>query len=168
MNQDKTVDRHVIALDDEPMFLTFAGIPFRTGFCGFCTWHVHAFTDPAEALGFYRERGGAVDVVLTDYHMPTMNGAEFISQLRAIPTARQDQVPAMIVTSDPLAGTALPAGVKVVRKPFTKDDIAGALCELSVVCETGSCPGHACRTKPRPPAGIMRPRLTGDKTEVYG
>lgn len=163
MSDRQTIDRHVLMLDDEELFLRFGAIPFRTGFCGFCTWHVHPFSDPHEALDFYAKNAETVDVVLTDQHMPKMSGVEFINHLRAIPTGRSDMTPILIVSSDPPRQSLLPQRVTAVAKPYTKDDIAHALCDVSVVCETGKC-GHE---KPKPASELKMRDIYG-QLPVYG
>jgi two-component system response regulator RpfG len=42
---------------------------------------IHAFTSPREALSW--TASNPVDLVLTDYQMPDMNGIEFIRELRS-------------------------------------------------------------------------------------
>jgi CheY-like chemotaxis protein len=50
----------------------------------------------AEALEILRSR--SVDLVITDVHMPVMNGVELIRAMRADP--RLEHVPAIVQTSD--------------------------------------------------------------------
>jgi two-component system, chemotaxis family, chemotaxis protein CheY len=50
----------------------------------------------SEAL--WRARSAPFDAVLTDIHMPTMDGLEFIRQLRGVPG--YDKTPVFVVTSD--------------------------------------------------------------------
>lgn len=54
------------------------------------------YADPAAALVEAQMR--AFDLVLVDYHMPTMDGIAFIQQMRTIP--HYAQVPIAMVTSD--------------------------------------------------------------------
>ena len=70
---------------------------------------VKAFGDPWQALSYIREH--TPDLLITDYQMPTMNGAELIRRFRSVPECRD--VPAVVVTAyEDVAfrATALDAG----------------------------------------------------------
>jgi CheY-like chemotaxis protein len=70
---------------------------------------VKAFSDPLQALSYIREH--TPDLLITDYQMPTMNGAELIRRFRCVPDCRD--VPAVVVTAyEDVAfrATALDAG----------------------------------------------------------
>lgn len=70
---------------------------------------VKAFGDPWQALSFIRDH--TPDLLITDYQMPSMNGAELIRRFRRVPDCRD--VPAMVVTAyEDMAyrATALDAG----------------------------------------------------------
>jgi CheY-like chemotaxis protein len=70
---------------------------------------VKAFSDPWQALSYVREH--TPDLLITDYQMPAMNGAELIRRFRRVPDCRD--VPAMVVTAyEDMAyrATALDAG----------------------------------------------------------
>jgi CheY-like chemotaxis protein len=70
---------------------------------------VMAFGDPLQALSYIREH--TPDLLITDYQMPTMNGAELIRRFRTVPDCRD--VPAVVVTAyEDVAfrATALDAG----------------------------------------------------------
>jgi CheY-like chemotaxis protein len=70
---------------------------------------VQAFGDPLQALSYIREH--TPDLLITDYQMPTMNGAELIRRFRDVPDCRD--VPAVVVTAyEDIAfrATALDAG----------------------------------------------------------
>jgi CheY-like chemotaxis protein len=70
---------------------------------------VRAFGDPWQALSYIREH--TPDLLITDYKMPAMNGAELIRRFRDVPDCRD--VPAMVVTAyEDMAyrATALDAG----------------------------------------------------------
>src|SRR5262245_62560978 len=55
---------------------------------------VEAFGDPAVALGWAREH--TPDLVVTDYKMPQMDGAEFVRRFRELPGAAE--VPVIVLT----------------------------------------------------------------------
>ena len=70
---------------------------------------VTAFGDPWQALSYVRVH--TPDLLITDYQMPTMNGAELIRQFRGVPDCRD--VPAVVVTAyedTAFRATALDAG----------------------------------------------------------
>jgi two-component system chemotaxis response regulator CheY len=69
------------------------------------------------------ERAGAVELALVDWHMPDMNGLEFVQAVRAQHT--YDGMKVMMITSqtevEPMA-MALKAGAnEYLMKPFTRD-----------------------------------------------
>jgi len=69
------------------------------------------------------ERAGLVELALVDWHMPDMNGLEFVQAVRAQHT--YDGMKMMMITSqtevEPMA-MALKAGAnEYLMKPFTKD-----------------------------------------------
>ena len=55
---------------------------------------VRAFGDPVEALDWLREN--TPDLIITDYKMPHMDGAEFIRRFREIP--RGADIPIVVIT----------------------------------------------------------------------
>ena len=55
---------------------------------------VRAFGDPVEAIAWLKNN--APDLVITDYKMPNMDGAEFIRAFREIPTAAD--IPVVVIT----------------------------------------------------------------------
>ncbi len=55
---------------------------------------VKAFGDPAEALGWLENNPS--ELVITDFKMPQMDGAEFVRHLRQIPSAQD--VPVVVIT----------------------------------------------------------------------
>lgn len=77
----------------------------------------------SEALDVVKAHG--LDLILSDINMPTMNGLEFVRELRGIEGAQQ--VPVVMITTE--AGEshvvqALSGGASgYIRKPFTPDQI---------------------------------------------
>lgn len=90
----------------------------------------HAVTEAsggAEALDKL-EGGLPVDVVITDYRMPRMDGAELASRVREV----RPWVPVLLITG--YSGHADDvSGLPRLAKPFRQHDIAGALAELVAV-----------------------------------
>jgi CheY-like chemotaxis protein len=155
LSESPKMTRHVIVVDDEELFTRFAAIPFRSGFCGHCAWEVHAFTDQDQALGYYRVNRADIDVLLTDYYMPGRNGVEIIHAFRQAGFSRDGhELTAIVMSSDPPAEGELPRSCALVKKPFTRDDIAEALCRVSSVCVTGVCRRADGTAKPLPGSGL--------------
>jgi len=65
------------------------------------------------------------DLIITDYAMPLMSGSEAMIQAREI----KPDIPAIIVSgyTDADAITKRPAGVHILPKPFSSDDMARAI-----------------------------------------
>jgi len=58
---------------------------------------VETFADPLEALRWLR--GNGADLVVTDFRMPTMDGAEFTRQLRALNGSGTADIPIIVITA---------------------------------------------------------------------
>src|SRR4051794_36997526 len=75
--------------------------------------------------GLDRLGAGPVDLVITDWNMPEMNGIEFVRSLRA--SEQGKKVPVLMVTTNAAnddVAEALRAGVNnYVVKPFTADTL---------------------------------------------
>jgi two-component system chemotaxis response regulator CheY len=84
---------------------------------------VHGASNGSEALAIAKTHG--LDLILSDINMPTMNGLEFVRELRCIEGAQQ--IPVVMITTE--AGEsnvvqALSGGATgYIRKPFTPDQI---------------------------------------------
>ena len=69
--------------------------------------------------------GLAVDLVLTDYMMPRMNGGELAARIREL----RPELPVLVVTG--YAGGDLQINLPQLAKPFRQADLAAALAELT-------------------------------------
>lgn len=65
----------IALVDDEPMILKSLGRLLRK-----TDWRVLTFDDPAAALTELKHE--VVDLVVSDYRMPAMNGVEFLNQFK--------------------------------------------------------------------------------------
>ena len=82
-----------------------------------------------EALERLKQLSGSVNLILTDWNMPEMNGLELLKKIRD--QHEFDKVPVVMVTTETEMEqmvTALEAGAnEYVMKPFTADIIADKL-----------------------------------------
>jgi two-component system, chemotaxis family, chemotaxis protein CheY len=87
--------------------------------------------DGREALDRLRQHGN-VDLVLLDVNMPTMNGLEFLAEMKA-DTALAD-TPVIVITvagRDEDTSRALEAGAAAyIKKPFQRDEILDVIARL--------------------------------------
>ena len=90
-----------------------------------------------EALAVMEREGATVDLILSDWNMPEMNGLEFIVALRA--QERFAQVPVIMVTTETEVDQmmlALSSGAnEYIMKPFTAEMIEEKLRMLGVIPE---------------------------------
>jgi two-component system chemotaxis response regulator CheY len=91
--------------------------------------------DGKEALAVLEHESFGVELVLSDWNMPEMNGLEFVKAMRAEP--RCASVPVVMVTTETHIDqmvTALEAGAnEYIMKPFTAEMVEDKLRLLQVV-----------------------------------
>jgi PAS domain S-box-containing protein len=82
-------------------------------------------SDGAGVLSLLRADPGCCDLLITDYAMPHVSGAEVIRQARAI----REGLPAVIITgyADARSISRRPEDVLVIAKPFTADQLTAAV-----------------------------------------
>lgn len=102
----------VLVVDDEPDILT----SIKTFLEGALeNVHVETATSGPQALDYVREN--AVDLILSDYRMPEMNGLELLAKVRE----HRSKVPRIIITAYPDLELALDAiNNEDVERFFTK------------------------------------------------
>lgn len=95
-------------------------------------WEVRTAANGAEALT-QLEAMPSCDLVLTDWHMPVMDGIEFIRRLRADP--RFARLPVLMITSESTIDAmdvALNAGANdVLMKPYSPEALAERVEEVA-------------------------------------
>ncbi len=108
----------VVIVDDESMVVT--SIKAFLELDG--EFDVHTFMDPVEAEQFFA--GNQVDVVVSDYRMPQMNGLDFLKRLKAI----QPETSRVLLTSREDANGVIDAINQVslfqyVEKPWDNEQL---------------------------------------------
>ena len=69
---------HLVIVDDEEMVLTSIHSLLKLE----TNYRVDRYTDPVQALDQLRQN--SVDLIIADYQMPSMDGIEFLAQVKAI------------------------------------------------------------------------------------
>jgi PAS domain S-box-containing protein len=101
----------------------------------------HAVTqagDGPEVLDLLKGDPDGFDLIISDYAMPHLSGAEVVRQARAI----RPEMPAILMTGYADAGSISrrPEDVHVLAKPFTLEQMSAAIC--------GATPASGTRSKP--------------------
>lgn len=98
-----------------------------------CSVRVHEASDGLDALHRLRDLDFRVDLILTDWSMPHMDGLDLVRTLKAHEQLKK--IPVLMVTSDfeeHRMRQALSAGIDgYLLKPFTEEMFFRALCTLS-------------------------------------
>jgi PAS domain S-box-containing protein len=79
-----------------------------------------------EALALLDGSGADIDLVVTDYLMPDMNGAQLAEQLRQ----QRPDLPLLLVTGYTNLADSVGADLPRLSKPFRQDDLAAQVAEL--------------------------------------
>ena len=94
-------------------------------------YHCVEVSNGLEALDVVRERGGAIDAVLTDVVMPGLDGGALAQRLAAL----RPRLPVLFTSSysseDVVRRGLIPADVPFLQKPFTPEALVAKLQELS-------------------------------------
>ena len=84
----------------------------------------------ADALGVVRQN--PIDMIFSDINMPTMDGLEFVRQLKGIESARS--IPVLMITTEGSQSRvmeALSLGAQgYIRKPFTPEQVKEQIVSL--------------------------------------
>ncbi len=97
---------------------------------GFAMADYYEATDGAEALGLLKER--PVDIVVTDYNMPRMNGLELIQAMNKDEALKS--IPVLVITTEGsqkrMEEFREKGAAGYIRKPFTPEEIRAKLHEI--------------------------------------
>lgn len=105
----------VLCVDDDTAILTLLARSL-----GKIDGVVHTvLDDPVEALTLYEQHPGRFALVLTDFEMPQMIGAEFAIRVRLLEKAQ----PIVVISADPNSCKPEWAFDEVISKPFTPETI---------------------------------------------
>lgn len=117
--------KHILLVEDDPAVnYVLKRYLEKAGFA------VLAASGPREALGLFAS--SPVDLVVTDYRMPGMNGEEMLLQLRA----GRPALPALIVSAYANELTLQISGVPVLSKPVDAAELVGLVNNLLLDAET--------------------------------
>ena len=126
METARAAEAAILVAEDNPTNQTvIRQILGRMGFA-------HDLTENGvEALDAWRTVGPGYGLVLTDFHMPEMDGFELTEAIRAEEAGSQRRVPILALTADALPGTeqrCFDAGMDgYLTKPIDLERLAGAL-----------------------------------------
>jgi len=109
---------HILVLDDEPVLVRL----MKTILPGF-GYQVTGFTDAHEALAYVKAEGKRLNLVITDFSMPKMNGLEFAREIKTL----NPQLPVVLCTgySEYLTREKMDeAGIRqLLMKPVTRQTL---------------------------------------------
>lgn len=121
----------LLLVDDEPQVLSALSRALRRGATDglWPALHIDTFTDPEAALAHAETH--PVDLVISDFRMPGMNGARFLSQLRH----RRPEAPRIMLSGytdfDGLADAVNSARISLfLPKPWNEAELLAAVHEL--------------------------------------
>lgn len=92
-------------------------------------YRVFAAARPAEALEIADAQAGAIDVLVTDFQLPQMNGHDLIRALKG----RVPRLEALVLSGHPvdgLPGPPLPNDCAFLRKPFSDTALLETIARL--------------------------------------
>jgi len=116
----------VLLVDDDPLILLAAGATLRAD-GGFTVREAATAGDALACVA-----GETFDVVVTDLHLPDLDGTALLERLRALPACAATPVVFLTATASPADAERLRAlGARgVIAKPFRPASLAPALREL--------------------------------------
>lgn len=114
MKDALTQNRTILIVDDEPLLCEIVGEALTPLFSKVCIAH-----NGTQALEIMAKE--TVDIVLTDYNMPEMNGLDLIDRIKAA----SPLVPVIMITGssqDPMVLEAIKKGAfDIITKPFAEE-----------------------------------------------
>jgi PAS domain S-box-containing protein len=142
-------DGRILIVDDERPITDMARLILSR-----CGYSVTAFNDPREALATFEARPRDYNVVVTDFSMPHLTGADLVQAVFAI----RPGIPVVLCTGYSESMTrerAAEMGIRrYIMKPFTADELTAAVAEL-IPCGARAAP--APRTPDAHPPAARSP-----------
>lgn len=109
---ESTRPRRILILDDQSDVVDACATALRG------LHHVVKTCSPFEALSFVDVGRGAIDLIISDFTMPGMNGVEFVQKIRSLDV----QIPVILYTGkvlDDVKEGGLDNFLKILEKPFS-------------------------------------------------
>lgn len=82
-----------------------------------------------DGLDVLRQEHGGVDLIITDYRMPGMDGMEFLRQAGKV----SPHTPSLMVTAFDMDSKTTPTGSRIIHKPLQPDKFVGMVEEALAV-----------------------------------
>jgi DNA-binding NtrC family response regulator len=118
---DKSQKQSVLLVEDNAVLLNLMALVLKLD-----GYSVVAFESAERALANLRSTSNGFDGLVTDYHLPGMNGTELARHVSEL----QDNIKVLIVSSDEDCRTWLRGTDSYLQKPFTNGGLLIAVAEL--------------------------------------
>jgi DNA-binding NtrC family response regulator len=106
----------ILLIDDDPDILEACGIVLEAQ-----NFHVLSCRSGEEALQTFRIHQEEINTVITDYHMPNMDGLELIQSIRM----QQPKIHTILISG--AFDQELPNNIILLKKPFSMDVLIQAV-----------------------------------------
>lgn len=110
---------HILIVEDDEMIAEIEGELIRS-----LGYQASVFTDPLEAVSFFRDNRDSIDLVFTDYSMPRKNGREVAEEI-----CRERKVPVVVVSGygDMPDDRSSDCIARSISKPLKREEIRDVL-----------------------------------------
>ncbi len=122
--ENRDTQATILVVDDEPMVLGFL-----TGTLSRYGYRVVQAESGAQALRLCKDRGHAIDLILTDVVMPGLNGKDLVDAIRGLGLDPKTLFMSGF-TRDVAAETGFTDWASFIQKPFTPTQLVGKVREV--------------------------------------